>query len=53
MIEGLNLPLPQPECLFDMGYFNLDPGPFFAVARQLYPGGWATCQWPFRLGVRR
>ncbi|XP_072129035.1 NAD-dependent protein deacetylase sirtuin-3, mitochondrial isoform X3 [Mobula birostris] len=30
--------VPYPEAVFDIGYFAHNPEPFFAVARQLYPG---------------
>ncbi|XP_072906100.1 NAD-dependent protein deacetylase sirtuin-3, mitochondrial isoform X6 [Hemitrygon akajei] len=30
--------VPYPEAIFDIGYFAHNPEPFFAVARQLYPG---------------
>uniref|UniRef100_A0A8C4NE60 NAD-dependent protein deacetylase n=1 Tax=Eptatretus burgeri TaxID=7764 RepID=A0A8C4NE60_EPTBU len=30
--------LPYPEAVFDIDYFLQDPQPFFALARELYPG---------------
>ncbi|KAG2459966.1 KPTN protein, partial [Polypterus senegalus] len=30
--------LPYPEAIFDIGYFKEHPEPFFALARELYPG---------------
>ena len=35
-IEEFNLP--SPEAVFDAAYFERDSAPFFAVAKQLYPG---------------
>lgn len=34
------LQLPYAEAVFDMGYFARDPAPFYALARELYPGRW-------------
>ncbi|XP_072130606.1 NAD-dependent protein deacetylase sirtuin-2 isoform X1 [Mobula birostris] len=30
--------LPYPEAIFEMGYFKQNPEPFFALAKELYPG---------------
>ncbi|XP_065156391.1 NAD-dependent protein deacetylase sirtuin-1-like isoform X2 [Atheta coriaria] len=30
--------LPDPQSMFDITYFNLDPRPFFKFARDIYPG---------------
>uniref|UniRef100_A0A6J0T628 NAD-dependent protein deacetylase sirtuin-2 n=1 Tax=Pogona vitticeps TaxID=103695 RepID=A0A6J0T628_9SAUR len=30
--------LPYPEAIFEIGYFKQHPEPFFALARELYPG---------------
>ncbi|XP_071954883.1 NAD-dependent protein deacetylase sirtuin-3-like [Antedon mediterranea] len=30
--------IPYPEAIFDIDYFHKDPRPFFALARELYPG---------------
>jgi hypothetical protein len=30
--------LPRPECMFDIDYFRQNPKPFFALAKELYPG---------------
>ncbi|XP_053461370.1 NAD-dependent protein deacetylase sirtuin-2-like isoform X2 [Nycticebus coucang] len=30
--------LPYPEAIFEIGYFKKHPEPFFALARQFYPG---------------
>ncbi|XP_068125903.1 NAD-dependent protein deacetylase sirtuin-2 isoform X4 [Hyperolius riggenbachi] len=30
--------LPYPEAIFEIGYFKQNPEPFFALARELYPG---------------
>uniref|UniRef100_A0A8D0GET9 NAD-dependent protein deacetylase sirtuin-2 n=1 Tax=Sphenodon punctatus TaxID=8508 RepID=A0A8D0GET9_SPHPU len=30
--------LPYPEAIFKIGYFKKHPEPFFALARELYPG---------------
>uniref|UniRef100_A0A224Z502 NAD-dependent deacetylase sirtuin 2 n=1 Tax=Rhipicephalus zambeziensis TaxID=60191 RepID=A0A224Z502_9ACAR len=29
--------LPSPEAIFEIGYFRRNPGPFYALARQLFP----------------
>lgn len=31
--------LPYPEAIFDLAYFEQDPRPFLALAKELYPGG--------------
>ncbi|KAI4470531.1 histone deacetylase sir2 family member [Holotrichia oblita] len=30
--------LPNPQAMFDIGYFSQDPRPFFKFARDIYPG---------------
>lgn len=30
--------LPYPEAIFEIGYFQSHPQPFFALAKELYPG---------------
>jgi len=30
--------LPYPEAIFEIGYFKKHPEPFFALAKELYPG---------------
>ncbi|XP_032819827.2 NAD-dependent protein deacetylase sirtuin-2 [Petromyzon marinus] len=30
--------LPHPQAVFDIGYFRENPEPFFALAKELYPG---------------
>lgn len=30
--------LPQPEAVFDIDYFREKPGPFYMLAKELYPG---------------
>ncbi|AEO65595.1 uncharacterized protein THITE_68068 [Thermothielavioides terrestris NRRL 8126] len=32
------LDLPEPEAVFDLGFFRQNPAPFYALARELYPG---------------
>jgi NAD-dependent histone deacetylase SIR2 len=32
------LGLPEPEAVFDLSFFRMDPRPFYALARDLYPG---------------
>lgn len=31
--------LPYPEAIFDLNYFKMRPGAFYALARELYPTG--------------
>ena len=33
-----NLPEGKPESVFDLEYFKTDPLPFYALAKELYPG---------------
>lgn len=33
--------VPSPESIFDISYFAVNPKPFFALARDLYPGKYA------------
>ena len=33
--------IPSPESIFDISYFATNPKPFFALARDLYPGKYA------------
>ncbi|XP_073506016.1 NAD-dependent protein deacetylase sirtuin-3-like [Phyllobates terribilis] len=30
--------IPYPEAIFDIDYFTYNPGPFFTLAKELYPG---------------
>lgn len=30
--------LPYPEAIFELGFFHENPRPFFALAKELYPG---------------
>ncbi|CAI7612987.1 unnamed protein product [Penicillium glandicola] len=32
------LDLPEPEAVFDIGFFRRNPNPFYALAHELYPG---------------
>ncbi|KAJ7597319.1 DHS-like NAD/FAD-binding domain-containing protein [Mycena floridula] len=32
------LKLPHPEAVFDIGFFRGNPGPFYTLAREIYPG---------------
>ncbi|PQE32611.1 hypothetical protein CJF32_00004144 [Rutstroemia sp. NJR-2017a WRK4] len=32
------LDLPYPEAVFDIGFFRENPGPFYVLAKELYPG---------------
>lgn len=31
--------LPEPECMFDIQFFRIDPEPFYSFARELFPRG--------------
>lgn len=37
LVDGMDLGLPQAECLFDLAYFDDDPAPFYKFAHVLYP----------------
>eukprot|EP00466_Bigelowiella_natans_P020279 jgi/Bigna1/81857/fgenesh1_pg.85_\ len=37
LIGDMDLELPQPECLFDLEYFQDDPKPFYQLAKKLLP----------------
>ncbi|XP_026543896.1 NAD-dependent protein deacetylase sirtuin-2 isoform X2 [Notechis scutatus] len=43
--------LPYPEAIFEIGYFKQNPEPFFALARELYPGQFkpTVCHYFIRL----
>ncbi|XP_042295032.1 NAD-dependent protein deacetylase sirtuin-2 [Sceloporus undulatus] len=43
--------LPYPEAIFEIGYFKQHPEPFFALARELYPGQFkpTVCHYFMRL----
>ncbi|XP_078001926.1 NAD-dependent protein deacetylase sirtuin-2 isoform X2 [Phascolarctos cinereus] len=43
--------LPYPEAIFDISYFKKHPEPFFALARELYPGQFkpTVCHYFIRL----
>ncbi|XP_038622960.1 NAD-dependent protein deacetylase sirtuin-2 isoform X2 [Tachyglossus aculeatus] len=43
--------LPYPEAIFEIGYFKKHPEPFFALARELYPGQFkpTVCHYFIRL----
>ncbi|NXS78111.1 SIR2 deacetylase, partial [Erpornis zantholeuca] len=43
--------LPYPEAIFEIGYFKKHPEPFFALARELYPGQFkpTVCHYFMRL----
>ncbi|XP_003420816.1 NAD-dependent protein deacetylase sirtuin-2 isoform X2 [Loxodonta africana] len=43
--------LPYPEAIFEIGYFKKHPEPFFALAKELYPGQFkpTTCHYFIRL----
>ncbi|XP_008255379.3 NAD-dependent protein deacetylase sirtuin-2 isoform X1 [Oryctolagus cuniculus] len=43
--------LPYPEAIFEIGYFKKHPEPFFALAKELYPGQFkpTTCHYFMRL----
>ena len=32
--------IPDPTAIFDIGYFARNPKPFFALAKELYPGNY-------------
>lgn len=32
--------LPQPEAIFELGYFRRNPQPFFTLAKELFPGSY-------------
>jgi NAD-dependent deacetylase sirtuin 3 len=31
--------LPYPEAIFDIGYFDMRPEPFYTLAKELHPSG--------------
>ncbi|KAK0668548.1 NAD-dependent protein deacetylase hst2-1 [Cercophora samala] len=35
-----SLDLPEPEAVFDLGFFKLNPRPFYVLAKELYPGNY-------------
>ncbi|KAM8977143.1 NAD-dependent protein deacetylase sirtuin-2 [Pelodytes ibericus] len=43
--------LPYPEAIFEIGFFKQNPEPFFALARELYPGQFkpTVCHYFIRL----
>ncbi|KAM9320830.1 NAD-dependent protein deacetylase sirtuin-2 [Gastrophryne carolinensis] len=43
--------LPYPEAIFEIGFFKQNPEPFFALARELYPGQFkpTICHYLMRL----
>ncbi|XP_069801177.1 NAD-dependent protein deacetylase sirtuin-2 [Dendropsophus ebraccatus] len=43
--------LPYPEAIFEVGFFKQNPEPFFALARELYPGQFkpTVCHYFMRL----
>ncbi|KAK4199811.1 DHS-like NAD/FAD-binding domain-containing protein [Triangularia verruculosa] len=35
-----SLDLPEPEAVFDLGFFKVNPRPFYVLAKELYPGNY-------------
>ncbi|KAK4178276.1 putative NAD-dependent deacetylase sirtuin-2 HST2 [Triangularia setosa] len=35
-----SLDLPEPEAVFDLSFFKVNPRPFYVLARELYPGNY-------------